>query len=96
MYYLITEVINRIFTLLYILIVARVILSFFPVPINRFTKPILRFIYDVTDAILAPFRNLLPPVMIGAVGLDLSPLIAILVLNMLQWLIIEVIGFFAF
>lgn len=53
------------------LIIARCILSFVR---HDPYQPIIRFIYDVTEPVMAPFRRLLPT----AGGLDFSPILAVL------------------
>jgi YggT family protein len=40
-------------------------------------------LFRVTEPVLAPIRNLLPPVRMGGMGLDLSPLIVFLVIEVL-------------
>ncbi len=88
----IAQFVNRLFWLIEILILAHVILSWIPIPSNRFTEPIKRFIYDVTEPILGLFRSLLPPVMVGDMGLDLSPFVAMLVLELLRSLIMRILS----
>lgn len=66
------------------LIIARVILSWVQVPYN----PLIRFIYEITEPVLAPLRRLMPQ---GST-VDFSPLIAILVLQLLQKLIVMLIA----
>jgi YggT family protein len=58
------------------LLLARILLSWFPT-INWHDQP-WRGLNEVTEPVMAPFRRLIPP--IG--GLDLSPIILFLVLNM--------------
>lgn len=64
-------------TALYLAILVRVILSWFPIGGNN---PIVAFVYQVTEPILAPIRRIVPR--IGVI--DLSPLIAILILVLIQ------------
>ena len=45
------------------------------------------FLYVITDPVLVPLRRILPPVRMGAVGLDLSPLVAFFGIVFLQRLI---------
>jgi YggT family protein len=71
------------FQVLYWLIIARVILSFFRSPYN----PVTRFVYEITEPILAPFRRILPK---GGM-IDFSPFLAILSLNLLEWLLLNLI-----
>ncbi len=81
-------IVSGIFTAIKWLIIARIILSFLPLfmrvdPYN----PIVRFINEVTEPLMAPFRKLLPP--IG--GIDFSPLVLFLVLQLLQSWIMRVL-----
>ena len=48
------------------------------------TPTILDLIDDVTDPVLRPLRALMPPIRAGGVGLDLSPLIAFVILFVLR------------
>lgn len=95
MLWFIEQLIGRLFGLLQILIIANILLSWIPIPDNRVTVPIKRFIYDVTEPILGWFRSLLPAVMVGGMGLDLSPLVAILVLALLRSFVLSVLRFVA-
>ena len=70
-----------------LIIFARVILEWVPVedghPVGR-VRSVLR---AITQPVLAPLRALLPPLRVGSVAVDLSPLILILLLNLLAgWL----------
>ncbi|NOY78610.1 MAG: YggT family protein [Calditrichaeota bacterium] len=42
-------------------------------------SPLVRFLYNITEPVLAPIRRFLP-----AMGIDLSPLVALLALYFLQ------------
>ncbi|HOA25675.1 MAG TPA: YggT family protein [Aggregatilineales bacterium] len=60
-----------------IILLARVLMSWFrPDPYN----PIVRFLYNATEPILAPIREALP----ATGGIDFSPLVAFLLLFALQ------------
>ncbi|HCG98359.1 MAG: hypothetical protein A2074_06950 [Candidatus Aquicultor primus] len=85
------QVVDVVFRLLYIFILVRVVLSFIPIPVNNITRPILNFIYDITEPILRLVRNIIPPVMIGGVGLDLAPIIAIILLQIVQTIVVSVL-----
>lgn len=65
----------RIFQLL---IIARVILSYVVPPTSR--NPLVEGLRSVTETVLRPIRDVLP----RTGGLDLSPLVAILLLNFLS------------
>jgi YggT family protein len=57
-----------------IVLIVRIILSY----ITHLPEPVLplaRGVRAVTDPLLVPLRNLIPPVQIGAGALDLSPMV---------------------
>jgi YggT family protein len=63
------------------LILVRILMSWVPrMPYNRILDMVLTFVRDVTDPYLNLFRRFLPPVRIGPGALDLSPIIATIVL----------------
>jgi YggT family protein len=65
------------------IIIARAIISWVnPDPSN----PIVRFLYRVTEPVLRPVRYRLPTL---ASGLDLSPLVVILVLYFIDWFLVS-------
>ena len=66
-------VINIVAGVLYVLILARILISWLPI---HPWHPLVRWLRIIVDPILAPFRRVLPSV----AGLDLSPLLAILVI----------------
>jgi len=74
--------INFVFDALNIILIIRIILSW--LPHNRY-HPIIKFIYDITEPILKPFRNMIGPVQ----GIDLSPIIVFIILRVLQNIIIS-------
>jgi YggT family protein len=60
-----------------LVLLARVLLSWFP-DIDR-SHPIIQFLYDITEPVLRPVRELLPQT--GMI--DLSPLVVFLVIQVL-------------
>ncbi len=80
----IVEIINMAFTILVWIIIGRCILSFIR---HDPYQPIIKFIYDVSEPIMAPFRKLIP----ASGGIDFSPFIAVLALTLLQRLIITLL-----
>lgn len=82
--YQIIQVVDIAFEVLVWLIIARCILSF--VRHNPY-QPVIRFIYDVTEPIMAPFRRMIP----AAGGIDFSPIIAVLVIEMVRRLLIKIL-----
>ena len=61
-----------------LLIFVYILLSWFRLPYSAWLSRIERFLYDVVNPYLAIFRRFLPTLRLGAMGLDLSPIIAIL------------------
>ena len=82
------KVINNIFYFYFILIILRIFLTWIP-SIDWYQQP-FKAIREVTDMYLNIFRRFIPPV--G--GLDFSPIIAIIVLQILQGLITSLIASF--
>lgn len=68
---------------LYVIVIfARIILSWFPISPGGAMATVFSFLYTVTEPLLGPLRRLLPPVGVGGMGLDLSPIIALLVIQL--------------
>jgi len=71
------QTIDLIFTFFYLAIMARIILSWFRIDPYH---PVSVLLFRVTEPILAPFRNIIPP--IGMI--DISPIVALVVLGIVQ------------
>ena len=61
-----------------IVIFARVILSWFPITPGTPMASVARVLYAVTEPVLGPIRRVLPPMRMGGMGLDLSPIIVLI------------------
>ena len=68
----------------FLVLLARVVLSWIPVPPGGAMSRIASFVYEITEPVLRPLRNLLPPLRMGAMGLDLSPIIVFIVVSILM------------
>jgi YggT family protein len=77
-------IIYWIFQIFYLLILARVIISWIRLDPSN---PIVQFIYNATEPILAPIRRMLPP----AGGIDFSPLILLVGISILRQLVFSII-----
>lgn len=55
----------------------RIVLSWFPIPPGSALAPVFSALYTVTEPVLGPLRRLIPPLGVGGMGIDLSPLIII-------------------
>ena len=71
-----------------VLILVRVLMSWVPrMPYNPALRRVLDFITETTDPYLNLFRRIIPPIGGGGFGLDLSPMIGIIVLVVLRGLL---------
>jgi YggT family protein len=70
-----------------ICIIAYIIASWIPLPYNTALNRIQRFLYDVVDPYLRLFRRFIPRFNMGGLGLDLSPIVAIITLTIVYRLI---------
>jgi YggT family protein len=61
-----------------IVIFARVILSWFPITPGTPLASAARVLYALTEPVLGPIRRVLPPMRLGGMGLDLSPIIVLI------------------
>lgn len=64
-------------TLYLFVIIARIIVSWFPLQPGTLTAQIASVLYQLTEPLLGPIRRVMPPVGFGGMGLDLSPIVVI-------------------
>ena len=76
----------KLFELYFFIIILRCFLSFFP-NVDQYKQP-FKFMRDVTDPYLEIFRRFIPPLN----GLDFSPIVAVIVLQILQVLVCNLLG----
>ena len=74
----ILKIIKGIFAILDLFVWARVILSW--VPHNQYNE-ITRTVYNITEPLLRPLRDLIP---VSSMGIDISPFILLFALNMAE------------
>lgn len=82
--HLITNIVNQLFYFYYILIILRIFLSWIQT-IDWEQQPFV-FIRSLTDPFLNIFRGIIPP--IGGM-LDISPILAIVLLQIMQGIIVS-------
>ena len=73
-------------------IIAYILTSWVPLPYNVWLNRVQRFLYDVVDPYLRLFRRLLPQLSVAGLGLDLSPIVAIIVLSLVYGVVVRLIG----
>jgi YggT family protein len=64
-------------------LLGRIVLSWFPPSGPGALETIRLALFRVTEPVLGPIRSMLPPVRMGGMGLDLSPLIVFLAIEVL-------------
>lgn len=80
---LIFEILDTALYVLSWLVIIRCILSFIR---HDPYQPVIKFIYDITEPVMKPFRRLVP--IVG--GIDFSPILVIFVIYLLQSLLWKV------
>ena len=89
----IADYVAALFLVYIILILIRVLMSWIPrMPYNPTLRSVLDFITETTDPYLNLFRRIIPPIGGGGLGLDLSPMIGIIVLVILRGLVVALIA----
>jgi len=63
-----------------LILFARILLSWFPRPYGGPLATVYSVLWNVTEPVLAPLRRILPPMRMGMMALDLSPIIVFIVL----------------
>ena len=73
---------------LYVLILfAAIVLSWFPLEPGSAMASVYGFLWRLTDPVLSPIRRAIPALRIGGFGLDLSPFIVIVGIQLIRGLI---------
>ena len=83
------DFVNTLFYVYLALIFAYIITSWIPLPYTVWLNRIQRFLYDVVEPYLRIFRRLVPQLSLGGLGLDLSPILGIVALYVLNAVIQE-------
>jgi YggT family protein len=78
------EILGTLLGVYWLILFARIILSWFPPPRSPGARSVVSVIYDITDPILRPLRNLIPPVRMGAMAMDFSPIIIFIVIGVVR------------
>ncbi len=66
-----------------VLLFIRIVLSWFPLDPDGIMATVSRALIAITEPVLAPLRAVLPPMRMGGMGLDLSPMIVMLIIIVL-------------
>jgi YggT family protein len=79
------SIIDLLFQVLSLAIIARALISWFPISPYH---PVVTLLNQITEPFLAPLRRLLP----SAGGMDLSPLVAIILIQVVERIVINILA----
>ena len=83
------DILCIVLTIYWFVLIARVIISWaflfgFRPPYSGPVRKVLDLLDDVTEPVLKPLRAMIPPVRAGGMGLDLSIIVAFVILSVLR------------
>lgn len=88
----IADYVSALFVVYTILVLLNVLSSWIPrMPYSPVLRAVLDFVHETTDPYLNLFRRFLPPLGGGGFALDLSPMIGLVVLFVLQALVVSLV-----
>lgn len=88
----VADYVQALFIVYFILIFANIVLSFLPrMPFSLWSQAVINFIRETTDPYINIFRRIVRPIGGGPISLDLSPMLAIIVLVILDSIIVRAI-----
>jgi YggT family protein len=89
----VADYVDTLFLVYMVLIFIRILLTWIPrIPYNVALAAVIKFVTDVTDPYLNLFRRFIPPVRLGPGALDVSPIVAIIVLVIVQRIVVNLIS----
>jgi YggT family protein len=88
----VADYVEAVFIVYFILIFIRILLTWVPrLPYNRALRAAVGFIEEVTDPYLNLFRRVIPPIGGGGFALDLSPMLAMILLYIVGLIVVGAI-----
>ncbi len=88
----IADYVSALFIVYMVLVLLNVLISWVPrMPYRPWLRSVLDFITDTTNPYINLFRRLLPNFRAGGMALDLSPMLAIIVLLLAQRIVVGLI-----
>ena len=88
----VAKYVDALFLVYVVLIFVRILMSWVPrIPRSATLRPVLDFITETTDPYLNLFRRFIPPIGGGGMTMDVSPIIAIIVLLVAERIIVGAI-----
>jgi YggT family protein len=90
--YDVADYVEALFLVYIVLIFLNILISWIPrMPYNRPLRATLDFVKETTDPYLNFFRRFLPPIGGSGFALDLSPIVGVIVLFVLQGVVVRLI-----
>ena len=84
--------VSAVFLVYFILIFIRILISWIPrMPYYPWLRASVDFVHQVVDPYLNVFRRVIPPLRAGGMGLDISPILAIIVLSIVWRVVVALI-----
>jgi YggT family protein len=83
----VTAIICNLLNLYLLILFVSIVLTWFPLSPEGLMGQIQRVLRSLTEPVLAPIRSILPSVRLGAASLDLSPMVLILGIFVIQGII---------
>jgi YggT family protein len=88
----VADYVSAVFLVYFILIFIRILLSWIPrMPYYPWLRATVDFIHQVVDPYLNIFRRLIPPLGGGGFAIDISPILGIIVLIVVQSVVVALI-----
>lgn len=88
--------VDALFGVYLIMIFARIVVGwvqqFRPIPYWTPLRAVISFLEETVDPLLNLFRGFIPPIRAGGMGLDLSPILAILALAITRTIVVNLIA----
>ena len=88
----VADYLSTLLTVYIILIFIRIVRSWIrSMPYNPWLSAFLTFVHDVTNPYLNLFRRFVPMVRLGPAALDLSPMVAVIVLGIVGGIVVGIV-----
>jgi YggT family protein len=78
------EIICILLFVYWLIMLARILSSWFPIPYSGPVRQIMDVVHALTEPVMRPLRNMIPPIRMGAIALDLSPIVIFIVIAVLR------------
>ncbi len=89
----VADYVGALFLVYFILIFIRILLSWIPrIPYQPWLRAFVDFVHQVTDPYLNIFRRIIPPLGGGGFAIDISPILAIIVLSIVWRVVVALIA----